>query len=92
MRALALALLLPACGARVIADSTADTDSSTPSTSSDTTPSTSVTTTTPPPAPCHCIDAPNHVQCVQPEECCPTVGECKNPATWNCSGSAAPCP
>lgn len=44
------------------------------------------------PPQCLCPDAPGYAPCVHPEECCPTVGVCKNPATWNCSGSSLPCP
>lgn len=43
-------------------------------------------------APCHCLSAPDHEICVDPMECCPTVGACKDPASFNCSGSAKPCP
>lgn len=42
-----------------------------------------------PPPPCHCPNAP---PCVKPMECCPVVGQCKDPATFNCTGSAIKCP
>jgi len=44
------------------------------------------------PAQCLCPDAPGYAPCVKPFECCPTVGVCKNPASFSCSGSAKTCP
>ena len=42
-----------------------------------------------PPIPCHC---PNALPCVKPMECCAVVGQCKDPAMFNCTGSMLKCP
>lgn len=44
------------------------------------------------PAQCLCPDAPGYAPCVKPLECCPVVGVCKNPASFNCTGSGKTCP
>jgi hypothetical protein len=44
------------------------------------------------PAQCLCPDAPGYAPCVKPLECCPVVGVCKNPASFNCTGSSKTCP
>ena len=42
-----------------------------------------------PPIPCHCPDA---LPCIKPMECCAVVGQCKDPAMFNCTGSMLKCP
>lgn len=90
--ALLLALALAACSGRVVLDTAGEADPTTG------TGGTGGALVTPPdagptaPAQCICPDAPGYTPCVHPEECCPVVGVCKNPATWNCTGSSLPCP
>ena len=77
--ALLLTIALPCCGARAALDTGAGEPGS-----SDAGPEA--------PPQCICPQAPGYVTCVLPMECCPVVGVCKNPATWDCTGSMKPCP
>lgn len=44
------------------------------------------------PPQCNCPDAPGYAPCIKPMECCPVVGQCKDPANFNCTGSSKTCP
>ncbi len=44
------------------------------------------------PPQCNCPDAPGYAPCVKPLECCPVVGQCEDPAHFNCTGSSKTCP
>jgi hypothetical protein len=46
----------------------------------------------PPPPQCLCPNAPGYAPCVKPFECCPVVAQCKDPASFNCTGSTMTCP
>jgi hypothetical protein len=44
------------------------------------------------PPQCLCPDAPGYAPCIKPFECCPVVGQCKDPAMFNCTRSSEGCP
>jgi hypothetical protein len=102
----ALALLagasLPSCGGKVVVDGVDQSDTTDPADDagwhSDPTDASFDVVEEPPtdapeaPAQCLCPDAPGYAPCVKPLECCPVVGVCKNPASFNCTGSGKTCP
>lgn len=77
-------LLLSACGAKVVVDEDDLANE----------PDASVEVDAGPVAPpqCLCPDAPGYAPCEKPMECCPVVGQCKDPASFNCTGSTMTCP
>lgn len=75
-------LLLVDCGGDVVVDGAASAS-----------PPDAATEAGPDAAPqCLCPAAPGYAPCVAPLECCPVVGVCEDPATFNCSGSTKTCP
>jgi hypothetical protein len=83
-----LLLSFPGCGGDVVVDGAATAEVT------DAAAEDAATEDAGPTAPpqCLCPNAPGYAACVKPFECCPTVGVCENPATFNCSGSTKTCP
>jgi hypothetical protein len=81
---------LPACGANVFIDSAPPVEDEPDAGAIDA--SDDAPDPPDPPPQCLCPDAPGYAPCVKPFECCPVVGQCKNPANFNCTGSSVGCP
>jgi hypothetical protein len=95
-------LLLPGCGANVVVEDADEPDASVnmPLDASADGPDAepldaavdAADADPPVPPQCLCPDAPGYAKCIAPLQCCPVVAQCKDPATFNCTGSTMMCP